>query len=92
MTVPPPRSDLIAAEELPDVLIVRFSAFMVPPPVVMSPPEQLPEVSITLSEILTVVPSPYEKTAFAWVPLVSISESLIVSVALSVAKTAEFSP
>ena len=82
----------MAAEELPDVLIVRFSAFMVPPPVVMSPPEQFPLVSITESAMLTTVPSPYENTALACVPFVSISESFIVSVPFSVAKIAEFSP
>ena len=46
VTVPPPRSDRIAAEELPLVSMVRFSAFIVPPPVVIRPPEQLPLVEI----------------------------------------------
>ena len=46
VTVPPPLSERIAAEELPLVLMVRFSAFIVPPPVVIRPPEQLPLVSI----------------------------------------------
>ena len=58
VTVPPPLSDRMAAEELPLVSMVRLEAFMVPPPVVMRPPEQLPEVVITESEMLTVVPSP----------------------------------
>lgn len=33
-TVPPPLSDLMAADELPEVVTVRLLAFVVPPPVV----------------------------------------------------------
>ena len=58
VTVPPPRSDRMAADELPLVKTRRFLAFIVPPPVVIRPPEQLPRVSMTESEMLTVVPSP----------------------------------
>lgn len=57
-TVPPPLSERIAAEELPDVVTVRFLAFVVPPPVVCMPPELSSEVVIVVSEILTVVPLP----------------------------------
>ena len=92
LTVPPPLSDLIAADELPSVSIVRFVAFIVPPPVVMRPPEQLFFVYMYESEILTTVPSPYENTPFACVPSVSTVISLNVNVAPLVAKTAEFSP
>ena len=58
VTISPPLSDLMAADELPEVFIVTLVAFIVPPPVVISPPEQLPDVSIVESDILTVVPSP----------------------------------
>ena len=58
----------------------------------MIPPEQLPEVSIVESEMLTVVPSPYEKTAFACVPSVVMFIFERVRVALFVAKIAELSP
>ena len=92
VTVPPPLSDLIAAEELPVVWIERLEAFIVPPPVVMRPPEQFPDVVITESLIFTVVPSPYENTALACLPFVSTTTLLSVSVALSVAKTAALSP
>ena len=43
---------------IPDVLIVRLFAIVVPPPVVIRPPEQLPLVFITESDIFTVVPLP----------------------------------
>ena len=70
----------------------RFAAFIVPPPVVMRPPEQFPEVVITELLMFTVVPLPYEKTAFACFPLVLTTISSSVNVAPSVAKTAALSP
>lgn len=57
MTVPPPRSERMAALEVPAVVIVRFLAFMMPPPVVMMPPELSFSVSMVESEMLIVVPS-----------------------------------
>ena len=58
MTVPPPLSVLIAADDCPLVVTVRFEAMVTPPPVVMIPPEPLPVVVMTVSEMITVVPSP----------------------------------
>ena len=57
-TVPPPRSERIAAEELPLVETVRLSAFIVAPPVVIRPPELLPVVVMVVLETFTVVPLP----------------------------------
>ena len=57
-TVPPPRSERIAAEELPFVSTVRLLAFVVPPPVVCIPPELSSVVVIAESDMLTVVFSP----------------------------------
>ena len=48
----------VAADELPEVVTVRFSAFVVPPPVVCIPPELSFVVVIVESEIFTVVPLP----------------------------------
>ena len=56
MTVPPPRSERMAALEVPAVVTVRLDAFMIPPPVVMMPPELSLAVSMVESEILIVVP------------------------------------
>ena len=92
MTSPPPRSERIAADEFPCVSAVTSVAFMVPPPVVIRPPEQFPAVRMMECETFTVVPSPYENTPFACVPSVVAMRSLKSSVAPSVAKTAAFSP
>ena len=62
--VPPPLSDLMGAEELPEVTAVTLSAVRVPPPVTMMAPELLAVVVISESEMLT-VPSPVAKTALA---------------------------
>ena len=67
-------------------------AIIVPPPVVMRPPEQLPDVVIFELLMFTVVPSPYENTALACVPFVSTTMSVSVNVAPSVAKIAALSP
>ena len=48
----------MAADELPEVVTVRFSAFVVPPPVVWMPPELSTVVVMVESEMLTVVPAP----------------------------------
>ena len=48
----------MAADELPEVVTVRFSAFVVPPPVVWMPPELSAVVVMVESEMLTVVPAP----------------------------------
>ena len=82
----------MAADELPVVWISRFVAFIVPPPVVMSPPEQSPEVVMVESLMFTVVPSPYENTAFASAPSVLTVMPERVNTAFSVAKTAALSP
>ncbi len=58
VTVPPPRSVRMAALELLEVLMVRLVAFMVPPPVVIMPPEHPFEVVMVESEMFTVVPLP----------------------------------
>ena len=49
--VPPPRSERIAAEELPEVVIFKFEALIVPPPVTMIPPELFEVVLIAVSEM-----------------------------------------
>ena len=82
----------MVAEELPVVCAVRLVASSAPPPVTMMAPEQLPLVSIVEFATFTVVPSPYENIALAWVPLVVTVTSSSSSVAFSVAKTAAFSP
>lgn len=58
LTVPPPRSDLMAADELPEVVTVRLDALVVPPPVVCIPPELSAVVVITESDIFTTVELP----------------------------------
>ena len=58
LIVPPPLSDLIAADEPLAVVIVRLLASIVPPPVTMIPPELFLLVVMTASEIVIVVPSP----------------------------------
>ena len=58
LTVPPPRSLRIAAEESPSVSTVRLLAMVVPPPVVWMPPELRSVVWMAESEMVTVVPSP----------------------------------
>ena len=55
--VPPPRSERIAAEEFPEVEILRFVAVKVPPPVTMIPPELFALVLIAVSAI-SIVESP----------------------------------
>ena len=57
VTVPPPRSERMAALEVPAVVMVRFFAFIMPPPVVMIPPELSLAVSMVELEMFTVVPS-----------------------------------
>ena len=51
-------SKRIAADEAPCVSTSRFTAFIVPPPVVWIPPELRSVVRIVESEMLTVVPLP----------------------------------
>ena len=58
LTVPPPRSLRIAAEESPSVSTVRLLAMVVPPPVVWMPPELRSVVWMVEAEMVTVVPSP----------------------------------
>ena len=58
VTVPPPRSVRIGAEDWPLVVTVRLYAFVTPPPVVMMPPEPLPVVVMAVSLMISVVPSP----------------------------------
>ena len=91
-TVPPPRSERMAAEELPVVETSRLVAFSVAPPVVIRPPELLPVVRMVELETLTVVPLPVLNTPLAWPPSVAMSASSRVSVAPSVASTAAFTP
>ena len=68
VTVPPPRSERIAALDVPAVVMVRFSAFIMPPPVVMIPPELSLLVVMVESEMLTVVPSLEELSVVAEPP------------------------
>ena len=82
--------------------MVRFSAFMVPPPVVIMPPELSLLVVMVESEMLTVVPSedellvvaepPYENTPLAPVALVVMFAFLIVRLAPFLAIIAELVP
>ena len=67
-TLPPPRSVLMAALDLPEVFIVRSDAVIVPPPVVMMPPALSPVVVISESVIVTDVPSPDELLVVAEPP------------------------
>ena len=68
LTVPPPRSERMAALEVPAVVIVRFSAFIVPPPVVMMPPELSFFVVMVELEMFNVVPSDEELLVVAEPP------------------------
>ena len=58
VTVPPPLSVRMAADEFPDVSIVTFDAVRLAPPVVISPPELLPVVVMVESVIVKLVPLP----------------------------------
>ena len=48
----------MAAEDLPEVWTTTLFAFMVPPPVVIRPPEQSPFVTMVESAMLTTLSSP----------------------------------
>ena len=56
--MPPPLSDLMAADDVPEVFTVRLLAIVVPPPVVIIPPALFPVVVIFELEIFIVEPSP----------------------------------
>ena len=56
-STPEADAERMAALEVPAVVMVRLVAFIVPPPVVMIPPELSLVVSMVESEMLTVVPS-----------------------------------
>ena len=58
LTVPPPRSERMAADELPEVSTTKLLALVVPPPVVWMPPELSVVGVMVESEIFTVVPLP----------------------------------
>ena len=58
VTVPPPRSVRMGAEDRPEVVTSRSYAVVTPPPVVMRPPEPSPVVTIFVFRMMTVVPSP----------------------------------
>ena len=102
MIVPPPLSDLMAADEPSEVVIVRLLASMIPPPVTMMPPELLLLVVIVASEMIIFVPSPepllrlppYANTAFQ--PLASlvivVLEPLMVTLAPPLARIAALEP
>ena len=68
VTVPPPLSDLIAADDVPLVFIVKLFAVVLPPPVVIIPPALSPVVVIFELLTVTFVPSLLELLVVALPP------------------------
>lgn len=66
--IPPPLSLLIAADDIPEVVMFKLLATIFQPPVAIIPPELSCVVVIVESLIVTLVPSPLELFVVALPP------------------------